>query len=105
MEAKEGCLGSHRWQLEFQTDISESGVFPLRSVGSKPKAELPSLEHQNKEKIKMTSAVKSSGVSVLQEKMAGNVERHLKDQNTKFCLQPFSLEHLICKASHDGHLG
>ena len=42
-EAPEGWLGYHGQQLKFQRDISAAEGFPLRSVGSKLQAGLPSL--------------------------------------------------------------
>ena len=44
-EAREGWLGSHRWQLKSWRDISVAERVPLRSVGSKPQAGLPSLQY------------------------------------------------------------
>ena len=57
-KTKKGWLGSHRWQVKCQKDTSVAGEggFPLRSVGSKPQAGLPKLQHQRWKGTQITSS-------------------------------------------------
>ena len=72
--------------------LSRQGI-PLRIVGSKPQAGLPSLQHQsqkrNPENIQLWKAAEFLST---RERWAEDTERLLKDQLTKFCLQPLTLD-------------
>ena len=63
----------------------------MRSVGSKPQAGLPSLQHQSQKGTQKHPAVKSSRGSVSQGETAGDANSLLKGQHTKFYLQPLTL--------------
>ena len=72
--------------------FQQPGLFPLRSVGSKPQAGLPSLQHQSQKGTQKTpSYEKQQGFCQPGRETAGDSERLLKSQCTKFYLQPHTL--------------
>ena len=55
-QVREGWLGFHGQQIKCWRDISASGGLLLRTVGSKHQAGLPSVQHQSKKGIQITSS-------------------------------------------------
>ena len=101
-EQWEGWLGSHRWQEVLEGYFRCWGVLP-----EKCGVWTPSWAPQSRarKEIRQHLPVERSTVSVSQGETAGNSESPLKDQCTKFHLQPLTLSFGTGKKSRLETLG
>ena len=84
-------LGSHRRQIKGQRNSSVAVGSPLRSVGSKPQAGLPSLQHQSPKRNQITSSCEKQLGFSLPWTESWSYREPFKEPTHKFHLQSLIL--------------